>query len=98
MKKPGFRSRAPAVELTLITDLKALDTIVLNGKSSDYVVQNQAAFVPELGGNVQGTGILKKGANGTNDLIGIVFGQRQVLMNLVEMRSPMRVLDQKTSV
>ncbi|MEG5039829.1 MULTISPECIES: hypothetical protein [unclassified Microcoleus] len=53
---------------------------MLNGKSSDYVVQNQAAFVPELGGNVQGTGILKKGANGTNDLIGIV--QNIVGLNL----------------
>jgi len=59
-------------DFAVITDFTQLDNIVLNGKLNDYVVQAQAAFLPELGGLVQGTGILKKGANGTNDLIGIV--------------------------
>jgi Ca2+-binding RTX toxin-like protein len=68
------------VDFAVITDFTQLDKIVLNGKANDYVVQNQAAFLPELGGLVQGTGILKKGANGTNDLIGIV--QNIVGLNL----------------
>ena len=59
-------------DFAVITDFTQLDNIVLNGKLNDYVLQNQTAVVPELGGLVQGTGILKKGANGTNDLIGIV--------------------------
>ena len=59
-------------DFAVITDFTQLDNIVLNGKLNDYVVQAQAAVLPELGGLVQGTGILKKGANGTNDLIGIV--------------------------
>jgi Ca2+-binding RTX toxin-like protein len=67
-------------DFAVITDFTQLDNIVLNGQINDYVVQNQAAFVPELGGLVQGTGILKKGANGTNDLIGIV--QNIVGLNL----------------
>jgi len=67
-------------DFAVITDFTQLDNIVLNGKLNDYVVQNQAAVVPELGGLVQGTGILKKGANGTNDLIGIV--QNIVGLNL----------------
>jgi Ca2+-binding RTX toxin-like protein len=64
------------VDFAVITDLSILDTIVLNGQASDYVVQNHAAFIPELGGLVQGTGIFKREAGG-KDLIGIaqnVFG------------------------
>jgi Ca2+-binding RTX toxin-like protein len=64
------------VDFAVITDLSILDTIVLNGQASDYVVQNHAAFIPELGGLVQGTGIFKKEAGG-KDLIGIaqnIFG------------------------
>ena len=67
-------------DFAVITDFTQLDNIVLNGKLNDYVVQDQAALVPLLGGLVQGTGILKKGANGTNELIGIV--QNIVGLNL----------------
>jgi Ca2+-binding RTX toxin-like protein len=67
-------------DFAVITDFTQLDNIVLNGKLNDYsVVQNQANVVPGLG-LIQGTGILKKGANGTNDLIGIV--QNIVGLNL----------------
>jgi Ca2+-binding RTX toxin-like protein len=67
-------------DFAVITDFTQVDNIVLNGKLNDYVVQAQAAVVPQLGGLIQGTGILKKGANGTNDLIGIV--QNIVGLNL----------------
>lgn len=63
------------VDFALIRDFGSFnssDKIVLNGSVSDYILQNQTAFIPELDITVQGTGILKQEANGSTDLIGLV--------------------------
>jgi Ca2+-binding RTX toxin-like protein len=60
------------IDFAVITDFNPQDTIRLHGNASDYQLQNLPLLIPQLGGVVAGTRILKQEDNGSTELIGFV--------------------------